>query len=50
MTQNQTCPNPRMFRELLDGLLSESDQTQLAAHLDTCVQCRLKLDELTGEL
>jgi len=50
MTQNQTCPNPRMFRELLEGLLTESDQTQLATHLDTCEQCRLKLEELTGEL
>lgn len=50
MAQNQTCPNPQLFRELLDGLLSESDQTLLAAHLDTCEDCRLKLDELTGEL
>ncbi|MCH7990477.1 MAG: zf-HC2 domain-containing protein, partial [Planctomycetes bacterium] len=50
MTQKQTCPNPQLFRKLLDGLLTESDQTQLATHLDTCEQCRLKLDELTGEL
>jgi hypothetical protein len=50
MTQNQTCPNPQLFRDLLEGQLTESDQTQLATHLDTCEQCRLKLDELTGEL
>lgn len=41
-----TCYDIGVLRAYLDGELSEAEATAIAAHLETCGECRARLDEL----
>jgi serine/threonine-protein kinase len=40
------CPEPVRWRDLLDGLLPEDEQTELANHLECCDRCQEAMDAL----
>ena len=48
MPNTQTC-QPARLDAFLNGKLALRDEEQLAAHLDECATCRLRLDELAAE-
>src|SRR5262245_51881073 len=41
-----TCPDPAVLRGLLDSSLPEPVQGEVVAHLDTCIRCQEKLQDL----
>ena len=45
MATQTACPTADQLRDLLEGRLADSDQTELTAHLHGCESCRLTLDE-----
>src|SRR5262249_22757942 len=48
MSAQLTCPDPLRWRDLLDGLLPDEEQSELTGHLDTCPHCQDTLDSLVG--
>jgi hypothetical protein len=42
------CPCDAFLSELLEEQLPEQDQSSLIGHLDCCIECRTRLDELAG--
>ncbi len=43
-----TCPQREQLSELLAGVLSETEQGELTAHLDRCPPCRQELERLAS--
>jgi anti-sigma factor RsiW len=43
-----TCPETACWQALLDGTLSEDEQTALTAHLDFCSACQQTLQQLAA--
>ncbi len=48
MAESQQCLSESQIRALLDGALSDEEQTTLAAHLEVCRKCRERLDLTSG--
>jgi WD40 repeat protein len=48
MTALSLCPQPEQLSRLLAGVLSESEQGELTAHLDRCLSCRQELERLAS--
>src|SRR5262245_33536869 len=48
MEERLPCPSADQLRHLLDGGLSDKEQAELIAHLDTCPGCQQRLEELAG--
>ena len=49
MSQPQTCLTKSELQGVIDGTLPEEKQTSVAAHLETCGECRRQLELLSGE-
>ena len=43
------CPDTAALQQLLDGTLPETQQAELAQHLESCASCRIALDRLATE-
>lgn len=43
------CPTPFDWKLLLDGLMSEPQQTYLAHHLEVCPACQQRLQDLSAD-
>lgn len=43
------CPTPFDWKLLLDGLMSEPQQTSLARHLEACPACQQRLQDLSAD-
>ena len=50
MTAKPQCPDTAQLQALLDGTLSEEDQSNLADHLTGCDTCRQRFDEMSERL
>jgi eukaryotic-like serine/threonine-protein kinase len=48
MSQTITCPDPAQLARLLEGELSEAEQTNLTEHLDGCARCQQAVQELAS--
>jgi WD40 repeat protein/serine/threonine protein kinase len=48
MTTSLGCPQPQQLAQLLAGKLTESEQSDLTAHLDQCSRCRAELERLAS--
>jgi serine/threonine protein kinase len=48
MSQIFTCPDPAHLARLLEGELSEAEQTDLTEHLDGCARCQQAVQELAS--
>jgi serine/threonine-protein kinase len=48
MTPSPNCPDAGALRELLDNNLPDREQENLAAHLETCVDCHQTLENLAA--
>ena len=46
MSPQAPCPEPARLQELLEGSLPETVQADLAGHVEACVRCQQKLEEL----
>ena len=47
MTESQpVCPTPEQLKTLLDGSLTEPEQTALQTHVDGCPSCQQALERL----
>src|SRR4051812_45968536 len=43
------CPNTERLLLMLEQVLNETEQTQIAHHVDSCVLCQRTLDGLTAD-
>src|SRR5262245_58059630 len=48
MPSTAKCPPPERLRLLLEGVASDDLQTELTAHLDSCLECRQALEEMAS--
>jgi formylglycine-generating enzyme required for sulfatase activity/serine/threonine protein kinase/tetratricopeptide (TPR) repeat protein len=48
MSQTFTCPDPAHLARLLEGELSEAEQSDLTEHLDSCARCQQAVQELAS--
>ncbi len=48
MNDKDDCPDIQRLEQLLSDATAEAEQNELAAHLETCVACRKRLEELAG--
>jgi WD40 repeat protein len=48
MSAPASCPEPALWRDLLDGSLDEGAQWTLSGHLETCARCQQTLEELAA--
>lgn len=48
MKERTSCPEPNRLRGLLDGVLSDHEESQLNLHLEACEECGRRLDGLVG--
>lgn len=46
MPASSACPTPDQLRALLDGSLSEAEQTSLNQHFESCESCQRALETL----
>jgi serine/threonine-protein kinase len=49
MPQSVRCPDAERWQDLLKGALSEAEQTELKAHLETCVSCQHQLEGVAAD-
>src|SRR5262245_7386101 len=47
MTTTSPCPGPECWQDLLAGRLSADDQSEFAAHLETCTACQRLLETMS---
>jgi serine/threonine protein kinase len=43
-----TCPSPTQLKGLLDSSVTPQEQAQITAHLDSCTECQVKLEQLAA--
>jgi serine/threonine protein kinase/tetratricopeptide (TPR) repeat protein len=48
MSQTTACPDPAHLARLLEGELTESEQTELTEHLDSCARCQQAVQQLAS--
>jgi serine/threonine protein kinase len=48
MSSTTKCPAPERLRLLLEGVANDDLQTELTAHLDSCLDCRRALEEMAS--
>lgn len=48
MPASSGCPTPDQLRALLDGSLSDAEQTSLNRHLDACELCQRTIESLVA--
>ena len=48
MNQRTACPEPNRLKGLLDGVLSDDEESQLNLHLEICEDCGRRLDGLVS--
>ncbi len=49
MAQPQTCPKEASLQALIDGTLLQDEQGRISAHLESCVDCRQRLESLADQ-
>ena len=46
MTTLTGCPEPILLSQLLDRELAEEEENVLRRHVETCIECNARLDQL----
>ncbi|MHB8897516.1 MAG: anti-sigma factor family protein [Thermoguttaceae bacterium] len=49
MAENQLCLNEPEFQALIDGSLPAERQSSIAAHLETCGDCRRRMEAVSNQ-